>query len=264
MSGGATVGGTVVLSGRDSSGGGKAKVRLSPAGPETGIWFNNRTRATLSNAHECGHATCLGRGARKVRMVEHLLAACYGLGITDLAVETVGSTLPIGDGSAATYVRLLERAGIVKYETGPASVRLKRPVLAQRGKRFVAAIPARGLTINCLTRFPGFGAQFLSVAVTPASFLRDLARARTLARTNLRPAALRKKLGLGFRLKRVGRFVCAERGRFSDEPCRHKALDLLGDLALLGRPLEAEVFAFMPGHRLNIAFARKVERELEA
>lgn len=263
MSGGATVAGTVSLSGRDSSGGGPVKVRLRPAGPGTGIWFNSRARATLSNAHECGHATCLGRGVRKVRMVEHLLAACYGLGITDLAVETVGSTLPIGDGSAETYVRLLRRAGIVKYETGPEPARLKRPVLARRGTRFITAVPARGLTINCLIRFPGFGAQFSSVAVTPASFLRDLARARTLACTSLCPAALRKRLGLRFRLKRVGRFVCAERWRFTEEPCRHKALDLLGDLALLGRPLEAEVFAFKPGHRLNIAFAREIERELE-
>jgi UDP-3-O-acyl-N-acetylglucosamine deacetylase len=57
--------------------------------------------------------------------------------------------------------------------------------------------------------------------------------------------------------------VCADQWRFADEPCRHKALDLLGDLALLGRPLEAEVFAFMPGHRLNIAFAWRVEKELE-
>jgi UDP-3-O-[3-hydroxymyristoyl] N-acetylglucosamine deacetylase len=178
-------------------------------------------------------------------------------------VETAGSTLPIGDGSAEAYVRRLRQAGIVEYETGPEPARLRRPVLEWRGTRFIAAVPARGLTINCLTRFPGFGAQFSSVAVTPASFLRDLARARTLARTSLCPAALRKRLGLRFRLKRVGRFVCADRWRFADEPCRHKALDLLGDLALLGRPLEAEVFAFMPGHRLNIAFARRVEKELE-
>ena len=264
MSGGATVAGTVSLSGRDSSGGGTASVRLRPAGPGTGIWFNSRTRATLSNAYECGHATCLGRGAGKIRMVEHLLAACYGLGITDLAVEAVGSTLPIGDGSADTYVRLLRRAGVVKYETGPEPARLKRPVLEQRGTRFIAAIPARGLTIYCMTRFPGLGAQFFTVAVTTASFLRNLARARTLARTNLSPAALRKGLGLRFRLKREGRFVCAERWRFTDEPCRHKALDLLGDIALLGRPLEAEVFAYMPGHRLSIAFAREIEKELEA
>ncbi len=264
MSGGATIAGTVSLSGRDSSAGGPVKVRLGPAGPGTGIWFNGRTRATLSNAHECGHATCLGRSARKVRMVEHLLAACYGLGITDLAVETIGSTLPIGDGSAEPYARLLMKAGIVRYEAGPVPARLRRPVLVRQGVRFIAAVPARGLTVNCLTRFAEFGTQFCAFTATPAAFLPAVARARTLARTGMSPAAFRKRLGLPFRLKRVGRFVCAERWRFPDEPCRHKALDLLGDLALLGRPLEAEVFAFMPGHRLNIAFARNVERELEA
>jgi len=199
-----------------------------------------------------------------IRMVEHLLAACYGLGITDLAAETAGSTLPIGDGSAEPYVRLLRKTGIVRYKDGPEPARLKLPVLVRRGTSFIAAIPARGLTITCLTRFPEFGAQFFSVGVTPVSFLRDLARARTLALSGLRLAALEKSLGLRFRLKRVGRFVCAERWRFTDEPCRHKALDLLGDIALLGRPLEAEVFAYMPGHRLNIAFAREIERKLEA
>ena len=197
-------------------------------------------------------------------MVEHLLAACYGLGVTDLAVETSGSELPIGDGSAEPYARLFRRAGIVRYDSGPGTSRLTRPVLVTQGERFIAAVPAKGLAINCLTRFPEFGTQFCAFTVTPASFLRTVARARSLARTGTSPAVFRKKYGLRFRLKRVGRFVCAERWRFPDEPCRHKALDLLGDLALLGRPLEAEVFAFMPGHRLSIAFAREIEKELEA
>jgi UDP-3-O-[3-hydroxymyristoyl] N-acetylglucosamine deacetylase len=197
-------------------------------------------------------------------MVEHLLAACYGLGVTDLAVETSGAELPIGDGSAAPYVRLLTRAGIVHYKEGPEPARLKRPVLVRQGSRFIAAVPANGLAINCLTRFSEFGPQFCAFTAAPASFLRTVARARTLARTDMPPDAVGRKYGLEFRLKRAGRFVCAERRRFRDEPCRHKALDLLGDLALLGRPLDAAVFACMPGHRLNIAFARKVEREMEA
>jgi UDP-3-O-acyl-N-acetylglucosamine deacetylase len=243
---------------------GDASVRLSPAGPGAGIWFNGHVQATPRNASVSGHATCLGRGRGKVRMVEHLLAACYGLGVTDLAVETSGAELPIGDGSAEPYVRLLTRAGIVRYKEGPEPARLKRPVLVRQGLRFIAAVPAKGLAINCLTRFPEFGPQFGALAVTPASFLRALAGARTLARTSMSPAAFGKKYGLRFRLRRVGRFVCAERWRFRDEPCRHKALDLLGDLALLGRPLEAAVFAYMPGHRLNIAFAREIERRLEA
>jgi len=221
-------------------------------------------RATIANAGIYGHMTSVGRSSRKVRMVEHLLAACSGLGVTDLAVETIGAGLPVGDGSAAPFARCLMTAGVVRYKDGPGPARLKRPVLLRQGVRFIAAIPAKRLAINCLTRFVEFGPQFCSFAVTSASFLRIVARARTLALTDTAAAAFGRQHGLRFRLKRMGRFVCPERWRFPDEPCRHKALDLLGDIALLGRPLEAEVFAFMPGHRLNIAFARKVERELEA
>ena len=261
---GATIARTAGFAGKDSLGRGKASVRLSPAGPGAGIWFNGHVQAMVGNAGVSDHATCLGRGRHKVRMVEHLLAASYGLGVTDLAVVTNGAELPIGDGSAEPYVRLLTRAGIVRYKEGPDPARLKRPVLVSQGLRFIAAVPARGLTINCLTRFPEFGTQFCSFESTAASFARDVAPARTLAQTDASPAVVRRKLGLRFGLKRVGRFVCAERWRFGDEPCRHKALDLLGDIALLGRPLEAAVFAYMPGHKLNIAFAREIERQLEA
>jgi UDP-3-O-[3-hydroxymyristoyl] N-acetylglucosamine deacetylase len=261
---GATIARTASVTGRDLQGRGKASVQLSPAGPGAGIWFNGHVQATLGNAGVSGHATCLGRGRRKVRMVEHLLAACYGLGVTDLAVEASGAGLPVVDGSAEPYVRLLTQGGIVQYKEGPEPARLERPVLVKEDARFIAAVPARGLTINCLTRFPEFGTQFCSFELTPASFARNVAPARTLAQTDASPAIVRRKLGLRFGLKRVGRFVCAERWRFRDEPCRHKALDLLGDLALLGRPLEAAVFAYMPGHKVNIAFAREIERKLEA
>ena len=261
---GATIARTVRFTGRSSLGRVDASVRLSPAGPGAGIWFNRHVQARTRNAGVGGHATCLGRGCHKVRMVEHLLAACYGLGVTDLAVETDGAELPIGDGSAGPYVRLLAKAGIVQHKKGPEPARLKRPVLVRQRSRFIAAVPAKGLTINCLTRFPEFGPQFCSFALTRASFVNDVAPARTLAQTDVSPTALRRNLGLRFGLKRMGRFVCAERWRFRDEPCRHKALDLVGDLALLGRPLEAAVFAHMPGHKLNLAFALKVEKELEA
>jgi len=261
---GATVGRPVGFSGIDRLGRGRASVRLSPAGPGTGIWFNGNTRATVANAGVSCHSTYVGRGRHRVRMVEHLLAACSGLGITDLAVETGASELPIGDGSAGPYVRLLRRAGIVRYGEGPEPVRLRSPVLVRDGVRFIAAVPAAGLTINCLTRFPEFGPQFCSFVLTSRSFVREVARARTLAQTCLSPAAFQGVFRLSYGVRRAGRFVCAERWRMKDEPCRHKALDLLGDLARLGRPLGAAVFACMPGHRLNLSFARRIERELEA
>jgi len=259
----ATIAKPVCFTGRDLSGRDTASVRLSPAGPGTGIWFNGDLQAKLANARACGHATCLGRGRRSVRMVEHLLAACSGLGVTDLAVEADGATLPLGDGSAAPYVRCLKKAGIVRYEKATAPARLLRPVLVTQGIRFVAAVPAAGLTINCLTRFDEFGPHFFRLVVTPASFLRTAARARTVALTDDSPAAFGRRHALRFRLKRAGRFLRAARWRYRDEPCRHKTVDLLGDLALLGRPLEAEVFAFMPGHDLNIRFCREVQRETE-
>jgi UDP-3-O-[3-hydroxymyristoyl] N-acetylglucosamine deacetylase len=261
---GATIATATCLAGTDSLGRRQVSVRLGPAGPGTGIWFNRGERAVLSNASVVGHATCLGRGRRRVRMVEHLLAACSGLGITDLAVDVGGAELPIGDGSARPYMGLLSKAGVVRYKKGPDKVRLKRPVLVKENARFIAAVPASGLTINCLTTFPEFGPQFCSFALTTASFASNIAPARTMAMTRVAPAVLRRRLGLRFGLKRFGRFVCAERWRLGHEPCRHKALDLLGDLALLGRPFEAAVFACMPGHRLNLAFARRIEKELEA
>ncbi len=261
---GATIARTACLAGTDLRGRRKVSVRLSPAGPGAGIWFNGNVRATLANATVVGHATCLGRGRHRVRLVEHLLAVCFGLGITDLAVETCGPELPIGDGSAEPYVKLLGRAGIVRYKKGPDTVRLERPVLVKEGARFIAAAPAKGLTVNCLSRFPEFGPQFCSFALAPASFVAGIAPARTFAQTGVAPAVLRRRLGLRFGLRRVGRFVCAGRWRLRHEPCRHKVLDLLGDLALLGRPFEAAVFACMPGHRLNLSFARRIEKELEA
>jgi UDP-3-O-[3-hydroxymyristoyl] N-acetylglucosamine deacetylase len=261
---GATIARTVRFTGRDLPGRANATVRISPAGPGAGICFNGCVPATARNASAVGHATCLGQGRHRVRMVEHLLAACYGLGITDLSVDTSGAELPLGDGSAEPYARLLSRAGIVRYRKGPDRARLGRPLLVKDDVRFIAAVPARGLTVNCLSRFPEFGPQFCSFVQAAGSFVTDIAPARTFVQTDVAPSVLRRRHGLRFGLKRVGRFVCAERRRFRDEPCRHKMLDLLGDLALLGRPLEAALFAFMPGHRLNITFVRELEKELEA
>ncbi len=260
---GATIGRSVTFTGVDWQGRAGAGVRVSPAGPGAGIWFNGNVPAAIANADVADHATSLGYGDCRVHMVEHLLAACHGLGITDLAVETRGPGLPVGDGSAEPYVRLLQRAGLVRYKTGPGKVRLSRPVLVKEGARFIAAVPGRGLTVNCMTSFPEIGPQFCSFVLTPASFVRDVAQARTLVRSDA-PTQVRARFGLRFRLKQYGRLVCPERWRYRDEPCRHKALDLLGDMALLGRQLEAAVFAHLPGHRLNHAFVRRVQGELEA
>ncbi len=242
-------------------------VTLAPGRPESGIVFNGRIRALARNATVREHSTCLGRGRNWIRMVEHLLAACYGLGVTDLSVDVVGGELPFGDGSSARYVRAFKKAGWVRCGGKVRIAQLTGPVMVEGPKGFIAAMPARMLHINCLVRLPGKdGAQFFSGRIAPAAFERELAGARTFGPG---PAGwsleqMRQRLRLPFQLKREAGLVYPRRRRFPGEPCRHKALDLLGDLALLGRPLRAEVFAFQPGHRLNLAFVRHLERRLQS
>jgi len=195
-------------------------------------------------------------------MVEHLLAACHGLGVTDLDVVSDGAELPLGDGSALPYVRLLGRAGVVRSAEPVEPLRPGVPVLVSEGRRFIAAVPAPRLQLSCLARLPGPVVQHCLVR-PHRGFARELAPARTFGVTRAACGPTQRALRLPFRLERRGRLVLPTRPRFADETCRHKALDLFGDLWLLGRPLQAEVFAFCPGHGLNIRFARRLQRILE-
>jgi UDP-3-O-acyl-N-acetylglucosamine deacetylase len=195
-------------------------------------------------------------------MVEHLLAACAGLGITDLLADVAGRELPFGDGSAMPYVRLLRRAGRRGLAADLPPIELRRPV-AVGGGGFIIAVPARTLRISCLAGIPGQPAATVAVRPTGRQFEQELAPARTFGDSRLQPARLRRVLRLGFGLARIGRTVVPARSRLPDEACRHKLLDLLGDLWLLGRPLRAHLFAFRPGHELNLRFARALARDLE-
>ncbi len=237
---------------------GPVAVTLRPGAPGAGITING-VPATTGRASVSGHATGVGTGRNRVRMVEHLLSACYGLGVTDLLVEAPDRELPFLDGSSLGYVRALERAGLEKQ--GRTDVlALARPVLVKRGACFIAAVPARRLAVNCLARIPGRGVQFCPVRVSAASYRQLVAPARTFGRAAGSPDAVRRALRLRCALTASGGLLFPASERLPDEPCRHKVLDLLGDLALLGRRLEAEIFAYCPGHRLNLQFVRALER----
>jgi len=292
----------------------KVRMEVSPGYPGAGIIFNNSIKANVDNAKISGNCTCLKLHKRRVMtnpkskilnpksqslpglrssvlglpsseqgvmMVEHFLAACYGLGLWDLMVEihnwslgicqfSDSQYLPFGDGSALEFVRAFCRAGLSNTDVETQDfVSLRAPVKVRSGKRFIVAFPASRLRINCLIDYPFVGRQFFSAVMTRNLFVKELAPARTFGRyrrstdgeTQDLVSLLEKRLG--YRLKREGAWVFPKRLRFKNEFCRHKTLDLLGDLALLGRPLMAEIFAFNPGHRLNLALVRKIT-ELEA
>lgn len=237
--------------------------RPAPAG--TGLLFSfsgrpslNKLSAGILNARAGGHCTTVARGRLRVRVVEHLLAACAGLGITDLTLECPNGEPPFGDGSCRHFTRAFIRAGF-RDVAGPSRLlALREPVLVTSGDGFAFARPARGLHVTCVTDFPWEGLQRQDWVRDPGRFERELAGARTVAYTDVRPDRLRNALGLRFALRRRGGFVVPACPRLPAETCRHKLVDLIGDLALLGGRLAAEVFAFRPGHRLNLKLARRL------
>jgi len=240
-------------------------VELCPARPGTGLLLGG-TVAAAGSAAVAGHVMCLGdRRGRRVRMVEHLLAACAGIGITDLVVTVSGGELPFGDGSSRGLARAMVRAGLVRLGAGRPPLRLRRPLLVEGPTGFIAAVPAAGLRINCLAESPGGGRQLFAYRHSRAAFERELAGARTFgpAPAGMPPERMRRRLRLRFRIERVGRMLVPARRRWPDETSRHKVLDLLGDLYLLGRPLHAELFVLRPGHRLNLDFVRGVAGRTE-
>lgn len=231
-----------------------AKMEVKAADSGAGIVFNRGIKAAVENAQVIGNCTCLKSDKGIVMMVEHFLAACYGIGLFDLMVEVQGRMLPFGDGSARPFVRTFSRA-VLGNTMSQEPLKLRTPVGVKQGMSFILLIPAEKLRINCLIDYPYVGRQFFSEFITRKSFQEEIAPARTFGR--LIPNHLEHRLGFG--LKRVQGWIFPKRLRFNNEPCRHKVLDLLGDLALLGRPLQAEIFAFNPGHRLNLALVRRVK-----
>ena len=202
--------------------------------------------------------TTLAQGAAKVGTVEHLLAALAGLGIDNVRIELDGPEVPILDGSAAGWVRLVDAAG-VKVQDAPRRVAVvRRPVVVRDGDKDARFVPADAFSIHCAIDFrhPLVSDQQLSVEVTPRSFVRDIARARTFGFRREVDYLRSRGLGLGGSLDNaivVDDDAILNPGglRFSDEFVRHKILDAVGDLSLAGCPIVGAFHASKTGHALN-------------
>jgi UDP-3-O-[3-hydroxymyristoyl] N-acetylglucosamine deacetylase len=215
------------------------------------------------------HATSLGRPGREVGTVEHLLSALVGSGIHDLLVEVDGPELPILDGSAAPWIDAIHRAGLARLRDAalPFSPAAPISVSGPHGKR-IEIRPARDLRVTYTIDFPhpAIGRQSVTVVVTPESYARHLAPARTFGFLAEYEALKAHGLARGASAENcivVGE-DCVENGslRFPDEFVRHKALDLLGDLALVGRPVLGHVVAQRAGHVLHAALAQRLREEM--
>jgi UDP-3-O-[3-hydroxymyristoyl] N-acetylglucosamine deacetylase len=254
----------------------KVNLALKPAGADTGIVFRRvdlggvEIPASARFLSHINHATCLARDGVRIETIEHLLASLRALGVDNVVVELDGPEVPIMDGSASPFIYLIHEAGIKTLTTSRSYIKLSRPISVADGGRFVAAYPCDQMRLSYTINFdhPLLKHQEYSIEVDEDSFVEDIAPARTFG--FLRDVELMRQAGLALGGSLDNAIVLGETGvlnnplRFPDEFVRHKILDLLGDLVLLGRPLLAHVVAVRAGHALHTELVKAVLSSSEA
>jgi len=261
-----TLSGVVERSGVGLHSGASTRLRLQGS-ERPGYWVGrlDRPGQTLqrlapSQVSDTQLCTALQLDQGRLATVEHLLSALAGTGVSQAQILVDGEEIPLLDGSAEPWVEAIAEAGLQ-----PMGVRQQRPALVapitlQQGSSFATALPADGLRIGAAIDFPqpAIGRQLLSLELTPATYVREIAPARTFGFRDqveqLRAAGLIQGGGLDNALVCDGDRWLNPPLRFVDEPVRHKLLDLLGDLALAGLP-RAHVFAYRGSHGLHTALA---------
>jgi UDP-3-O-[3-hydroxymyristoyl] N-acetylglucosamine deacetylase len=259
-----TIARSVALSGTGIHSGKPIRLRLNPAPENTGIVFRRvdcggiEIPALASQVCSVDHATTLGRDDVTISTVEHLLAAVRMADIDNLWIDLDGSEVPIADGSALPFLHLVEAAG-VRRQTAPRRIMaVTAPLEVELGAKRIRVSPYPGLRIRYTIDFahPAIGHQELELDVDRATFVEELAAARTFALQEDVDRLHRRGLGLGGDLDNCVIFGPEgpnNRLRFQNEPVRHKALDAVGDLALAGGPLWAYVEVERGGHQLHFA-----------
>jgi len=247
-----------------------ARITLSPAPADSGILF--RVRATgeriparadsVVNSH---YATTVGVNGTRIQTVEHLMAALSGFGVDNVEIEVDGPEIPALDGSAKPFVALLSLAGRVQQSARLRPLTIPCALRVGDNGRWMQIVPSDTFRISYTldNEHPAIGTQVLSWTPTERSFVEDFAPARTYG--FLKDLGLMRKNGLARGGSLDNAIVLGNRGaltglRYRDEFVRHKILDLLGDLALLGRPLQGHVIVRNGGHALNLEMVQAIQR----
>jgi UDP-3-O-[3-hydroxymyristoyl] N-acetylglucosamine deacetylase len=247
-----------------------ARVVIQPAPGDHGLLFICRDRggamipATHPHLTGSSFATSLARGEARVLTVEHLLSALHGLGVDNARLEIDGPEVPILDGSARPFVEAILSAGLRAQARPRRYLGLRRPIAFARGDKEILALPANEFQFTYAIEFPhdAIGYQAVTASHTPETYAASIAPARTFCLLRDVEAMKRAGLALGGSLENA--VVVGEEGvinrplRFPDEFVRHKVLDLIGDLALLGSRLRAHVIAFKGGHQLHAGLIGRI------
>ena len=254
----------------------KVTLSLKPASADSGIWFRRsdlgglELPATVQHVGGIHYATGLTRDAVRVDTVEHLLAALVSLGIDNVVVELNSPEVPIMDGSAAPFIYLIQEAGVRELGAPRRYLKVLRPISLSRGDKRIALYPSDHFKVTYSIAFdhPLLRHQSRTLRMTPQSFVEEIAPARTF--TFLKEVEMLRQQGLALGGSLENAVVIGDTGvlnnglRFDDECVRHKILDVIGDMALVGYPVIGHLVAHRGGHALHTAFAAQVREEADA
>ena len=250
-------------------------ITFKPAPPDSGITFYRvdlpdkpAVKADIDHVVDVSRGTTIGLNGVKVHTVEHVLAAIAGLGLDNLNIEVDANETPVGDGSALQYMQTLKRAGIVEQDEERHFIKITQPVYYKTDDVTLSVLPADELrtTMTIAYDHVAVGTQYASYTITPETFEREIAPARTFC--FLRDVKMLQDQGLirGGSLENAvvigDDSILNDDLRFPDEFVRHKILDLLGDMYLLGRPVKGHVIGVKSGHAMHVNFSRQIKRSL--
>ena len=248
-------------------------LQILPAPPGTGIVFRRtdldgfEVEANGHNVARVSYATSLMKKGVLISTTEHLLSAFTGLGVDNAIVELDNLELPILDGSALPFVELIQKAGIRKQRRPRRYMKILREVEMREGNKFISVYPANSYSVSYSINFPHplIGKETFQVELSNGSYLRKIAAARTFGSREDEKAM--RNMGLIRGASRENCIVLTRDGiengplRFPDEFVRHKVLDLVGDLALLGKPILGRIVADRAGHAMHTALVSRILRD---
>ncbi len=246
-------------------------IRILPAPPSTGIVFlrtdlqHFSIPASWKYVAKVSYATSLMRQGVLISTTEHLLSVFYSMGIDNAYIEINNLEVPILDGSGQPFVKLLASAGLKTHRRRRRYLRIRRPVSVEGNGKRITIIPSDRFLLTCDVYFdhPMVGRQQIEMEVTPERYGTEIAPARTFGfeqeLDQMRNMGLIRGATLASAVCFTPTTVLNPEGlRFPDECCRHKALDLIGDLALIGKPLLGHVIAERAGHAMHVALVSKI------
>jgi UDP-3-O-[3-hydroxymyristoyl] N-acetylglucosamine deacetylase/3-hydroxyacyl-[acyl-carrier-protein] dehydratase len=265
------------FSGTGLHSGNRVNMTFLPSPPGSGIRFRRvdlegkpEVEARVENVSETNRSTTLAKGNIKVHTVEHVLAAFAGYGIDNAIIELDANEPPIGDGSAREFCKMIQSAGVVPQNEKREPYSVTQPIELEMGETVMSLFPGDGFKITCTSADKnGRFTQFYSTDVTPKAWEKELSHARTFCFYEEIEFLIRNGLIKGGSLEnavviRDDAVLTTEPLRYADEFVRHKMLDIVGDLSLLGRPIHGHLIAVKPNHAANCEMVRHIVSQMRS